>query len=112
MDINELTIGQLKEIQSFCGIKQKENVSWPISVGENYFIRTITLYYTGKIKSIHSDAIVLSDAAWVADTGRFYDFLKTGKPNEVEPFVSDVIIPMGSIIDITGWAHELLMVQK
>lgn len=112
MNINELTIGQLKEIQSFCGQKtMKENVL-PLEVGQNYFLRTVTLYYTGKLKALYPDALVLSDAAWVADTGRFYDFLKNGKPNEVEPFVDDVIIPLGSIIDITSWAHELLRIQK
>jgi len=112
MNINELTIGQLKEIQSFCGSKMKESSALPVEVGKNYFIRTVTLYYTGKVKAIYPESIVLSDAAWVSDTGRFYDFLKNGTPNEVEPFVNDVIIPNGGIIDITSWEHDLLKTQK
>jgi hypothetical protein len=43
---------------------------------------------------------VLEDAAWIADTGRFSDALKSAKFNEVEPFPNGrVIIGRGSIID-------------
>jgi hypothetical protein len=42
----------------------------------------------------------LEDAAWIADTGRFADALKSGKFNEVEPFPDgQVIVGRGAIID-------------
>jgi hypothetical protein len=109
MNLEELTLGQIKEIQSMCGTK---DLNSPYKVGESYFIRTVTHYYTGKLKHIYSDSLVLSEAAWIADTGRFYDFLKEGKANEVEPFQDDVIIHKGSIVDVTKWLHKLFKEQK
>jgi len=85
---------------------------FPLAIGENVFIRTVTLYYTGKIKNISERFVTLSNAAWIADTGRFADFLKKGIANEVEPYVDDVHIPIGSMIDVTLFQHELLVVQK
>lgn len=81
-------------------------------VGEAYLIRTVTMYYTGRVKSITDYDIVLSDAAWIADTGRFHDALTSGELSEVEPFVDDVIVSRGSIVDATKWNHKLPMVQK
>ena len=112
MNLDELTYGQIKELKMLFGKPTKPKATLPLEVGQNYFIRTVTLYYTGKLKALYPDALVLSDAAWVADTGRFYNFLKEGKVNEVEPFVDDVIIPLGSVIDVTAWHHKLLRVQK
>lgn len=85
---------------------------FPIAVGDSCFIRTVTLYYTGKVKKVCGPFITLEKAAWIPDTGRFSDFLKEGKANEVEPFINDVHIPMGSIIDITAWTHKLPQDQK
>ena len=85
---------------------------FPLAVGEKCFIRTVTLYYTGQVKKICGQFLTLSCAAWIADTGRFYDFLKDGKANEVEPFVDDVHIPLGSIVDVTPWRHKLFAEQK
>jgi hypothetical protein len=111
VNINELTLGQLKEIQSMCGTKSGGE-KLPLDEGKNYFIRTVTLYYTGKLKRLTRKAIVLSDAAWIADTGRFHQFLKEGSVNEVEPFISDVVIPVDSVIDATEWQHALPVKQK
>lgn len=85
---------------------------YPFSVGDKVFIRTVTLYYTGEIISIQSGFLTLKDAAWVCDTGRFADFLKEGKANEVEPFIENVHIPLGSVIDISKWTHKLFREQK
>jgi hypothetical protein len=66
----------------------------------------------GKLDKVYDAELVMSSASWVADTGRFYDALKTGKLNEVEPFTDDVIVGRGSIIDATIWTHKLPKEQK
>lgn len=76
-------------------------------VGKKYFIRTVTMYQVGLLKDISDDELLLSDASWVADSGRFGVALKRGELDEVEPFVNDVIINRKSIIDATEWDHEL-----
>ncbi len=72
-------------------------------VGTDYFIRTVTLYFTGKLLWVGEKEIVLDSVAWIADTGRFNEFVSGKLANEVEPFPSGsvVIIGRGSIIDMT-----------
>jgi hypothetical protein len=79
----------------------------PICVGNNVFVRTVTHYTVGKIIKIDKDEIVLSNASWVADTGRWHNALKTGELTEVEPFIDAVSISRGAIVDVTNWRHEL-----
>lgn len=55
------------------------NAEHPYTVGTTYIIRTVTMYYTGRLQSVWPGELVLSDAAWIADTGRFSTALSTGK---------------------------------
>lgn len=91
---------------------KKQTVKHPLIVGETYFIRTITHYYTGRLKDVVGQWLVLSDASWIADTGRFHDFLKEGKCNEYESFINPAIVPIAAIVDITHWGHPLFKGQK
>lgn len=84
----------------------------PYVIGEKYLLRCVTMYYTGRLVRETQNELVFEDAAWVADTGRFHDCLKTGKLNEVEPFTGPVIIPKGTIVDVTVWQHDLPQEQK
>lgn len=79
----------------------------PIQVGNSVFIRSVTHYYTGRIAAVTRDEIVLLDAAWIADTGRFSRALQSGVFSEVEPFHQPVSIGRGAIIDVTLWPHAL-----
>ena len=82
--------------------KEISNASAPWKVGENYFIRTVTHHYTGKLAAVHAQELVLTDAAWIADDGRFMQAVASGQFNEVEPYPDgDVIIGRGSILDAT-----------
>lgn len=84
----------------------------PLSVGRAVLVRTVTLYYTGRVALVKAGEVVLSDAAWIADTGRFHDALRDGTLSEVEPFIGPVSINRGSIIDVTAWTHPLPRTQK
>lgn len=109
-----MNIEQLKQALDIAKLLNGETclTDFPIEIGKSVFIRTVTLYYTGRVKKICGQFLTLENAAWIADTGRFHDFLKEGKANEVEPFISDVHIPLGSIIDLTIWTHALPQDQK
>lgn len=101
MNLNELTLGQIKELQNLFNSKAPFE-DCPFEVGENYLIRTVTFTLTGKIKSKTSQFLVLSDADWIADTGRFSEALENSDNfNEVEPFKNDAIVSKGSIVDAT-----------
>jgi hypothetical protein len=84
----------------------------PLRVGNNVLIRTVTHYHTGKIAALSEHEIVLTDAAWIADTGRFHQALKEGKVSEVEPFVGPVSVNRGAVIDVTDWIVSLPLEQK
>ena len=86
--------------------------STPFEVGKSYLIRTVTLYSVGRVKSVYPGFLVLSDASWIADTGRYHDALKSASLHEVEPCVSDQIVSLGAIVDATEWTHKLPEVQK
>jgi hypothetical protein len=97
MNINDLTIGEAKELSQMF-LKCSQNSPWVI--GKAYLIRTVTMIQTGRLVAVTSQELVLEDAAWIADTGRFADAIKTGKFNEVEPFPDgQVIVGRGAVID-------------
>ena len=81
----------------------------PWQIGQPYIIRTVTMINCGKLVWIGDKELVLSDAAWIADTGRWYDCLVDASVvNEAEPYVDDVIIGRGAIVDATKWHNERL----
>ena len=87
----------------------------PLVVGKNVFISTVTKYYTGHVEEVLPDGdMILSHAAWIADTGRFANSMKSGDFSEVEPYPDDMIVRicMGSIVDAVCWPHPLPRVQK
>ena len=81
--------------------KRKEG---PFEIGEFYFIRTVTNYFHGRLVEVTFTEFILLEAAWIADTGRFHQFV-TGKaqPNEVEPYdpTTPVIISRSGYIEMT-----------
>ena len=93
LDIDSLTVKEIKHIQSLLKGPGQEAHRW--KVGENYFLRTVTHHLTGKLIAVTSKELWLVDAAWIADDGRFMDALKTGKLNEVEPFPDGAEVPVG-----------------
>lgn len=85
-----------------------------MEIGKDYFIRTVTHYFTGRLIWVGEKEIVLEDVAWIADTGRFNQFVAGKTVNEVEPFIAGkaVIIGRGAIIDMTERIGGLLLEVK
>ena len=96
--IDNLTIKEVRELAAlFCG-KSSDDSAWEI--GKNYLIRTVTMIDTGRLVAVTPQELVIEDAAWIADTGRFADAVKAIAFSEVEPFPEGrVIIGRGSVID-------------
>ena len=74
--------------------------------GKCFFIRTVTYHWVGKVEKVRGKFMILKDASWVSDSGRFMNAIKQGTLNEVEP-VGTAIINMETIVDICPWKHEL-----
>lgn len=116
MDIDDLTIGQAKELSQMFGkceaVAAAENPASPWEIGKKYFIRTVTMYLTGELISVSEKELVLKDGAWIADSGRFNEALiDINNCKEVEPFQNPVIVGRGSIIDATAISNIITKVK-
>jgi len=117
MDINELTLGQIKELTAVLNIGvASDKKKHDFEVGKAYFIRTVTHHYLGKVVEICDQCIVVKACVWVADSGRFREFL-TGEwsaQSEREPFPRDkkVQLFIGSFIDGMEWDKEIPESEK
>jgi len=109
MNIDELTIGEAKRLTAMLKCSQS---SHSFEIGKAYLIRTVTMHYTGRVIEVTDTDVVLSDAAWIADTGRFSTSLATGELEEVEPYPQKVAVSRGAIVDFTEWDHALPRTQK
>ena len=112
MNIDDLTLGQAKELAATLGGATQGKVN-PFRVGKAYFIRTVTYHCTGIVDRIEGDFLVLREAAMIADSKRFFNFLTNWKDNnpEIEPFKNEVYVNMGAITDATLWDSSMPSVQ-
>lgn len=110
MNIDNMTIKEVKEITAM--LSPTKTPALPFEVGEKYFIRTVTYHLTGQVKAIVGNFLVLTDAAWIADSGRFMAAIESGTLDEVEPVTCEVFVNTDSICDAFAWRHDLPRVQK
>ena len=93
--------------------KSNHSESSPWKIGAAYLIRTVTMIQTGRLKAVTEHELVLTDAAWIADTGRFSDALRNGLFVEVEPFPDgEVIVGRGAVIDACQLSFALPREKK
>ena len=112
MNINDLTLGQVKELSRL--FNKDEVMPHPYKIGKNYIIRTVTMIFVGTLKEVTPQELVLTDAAWIPETERYTDMLANGQVKKCEPFPNgnDVIIGRGALIDCCIWNNPLLRTQK
>jgi len=113
-NVEELTIKEAREIAALFGNQNQSTSSHPYQIGKGYFIRTVTHHFTGRLVAVYPQELVLEDAAWIADDGRFAQAVSEGKFNEVEPYPDDskVVIGRDSIIDAVIFDCKLPRSQK
>jgi len=75
-------------------------------VGRKYFFRTVTYHLVGKVEQQIGNFLKLSNASWIADSGRFANAISDGKLKEVEP-VGVAFINLTTVVDFFPWTHEL-----
>jgi hypothetical protein len=80
-------------------------------VGKAWLFRTVTYFTVGTVTQRIGNFLLLSDASWVADTGRFMSTIKNGTLNEVEP-VGIQGLNLDAVVDFFPWIHKLPTDQK
>jgi len=111
MDLNKLSFEKLKE--KLADLEAKKNAVqnprfgvW--HVGKAYVLRTVTMINVGRLVEVTENELVLESAAWIADTGRWNEFLEDGNYNECEPFPEGrVIVGRHALIDAVQWKHSI-----
>ena len=108
MNINDLTIGQAKELAAQFA-ENKTTGETPFEIGKAYFIRTVTYHATGRLVGIKGGFLILEKAAMIADSKRFFGFLTDWKNNnaEIEPFKGRLFINRWAVTDATEWDQSL-----
>ena len=112
-----MTLAEIAEILSvFNNRDNKLNKPHPFQIGKNYFIRTVTMSHVGKLEAVYDDMLVLSSASWIADSGRLSDAMNSGleslSSSEIEPFVNDLIVARGALVDMTIYNFPLPTKKK
>ena len=70
-------------------------------VGKIVALRTVTMTNVGRLEAVMPQGFLITDAVWIANTGRWANFCRTGDADEVEPFGDKpVIVAKGGLIDV------------
>lgn len=80
-------------------------------VGKKFFFRTVTYHLVGMVTKVMGSFLILENASWIADSGRFMNCIKEGKINEVEP-VGTAFINISTVTDFFPWKFDLPNEQK
>lgn len=106
--------GLIKEIlkEELTDVRPLKNKGTYLQVGKCYSFRTVTMIYTGKIKSMVGDEILLEKAAWVAETVRWSEYCKTLACKEVEPYCQDVVIFRSGLLDVFEVEEKYLPLKQ
>lgn len=78
----------------------------PFAIGKAYLIRTVTYHMLGRIEKISGDFLIMTDASWVADSGKFSTAITKGELSETE-YVGDAIVNLTAIVDAFPWGHKI-----
>ena len=113
MKIDDMTVGEARELAALFGRgvsprARKPEVPLPFKAGDAVLFRTVTMIQLGRVVSIGSDFIVLTDGGWVAETARFSEMLETGALNEFERVdLPWFLVGRGAIVDAFPWMHAI-----
>lgn len=79
----------------------------PYTIGQSYLIRLVTHYWLGRLVAVHERELVLENASWIADTGRYHKAVDIDSLVEVEPRKGPIIIGRGALVDCAEWHSAL-----
>ena len=97
---DKLLTEEVKEINTFTDL-----------IGQKIFFRTVSYFMLGRVKKQIGKIIELENASWIPCTGRFMQFIKDGKLDEVEP-TGQHFVNSEMIVDFFIWKHDLPKDQK
>lgn len=115
MNINDLTIGQAKELAEMFPAQPVIKFDFVVELmNKNVIVRTVTMIYTGKLVGVSATDIVLTDCSWIPETDRYMKFVAEGAVRECEPYPDGlpVIVGRGTLLDMCELHGSLPRSQK
>lgn len=85
-------VGDEKEVQTSESFLELDKV---------YAFRTVTMIYTGRLKKVNAQELLVDEAAWIPETERWASFVETGAHKEAEPYVKPIVLNRGALLDVT-----------
>ena len=114
MDIGKMKVDDVLAIARLIN-PQKVDTEHHYEIGKNYFIRTVTWCYLGKLIAVHAQEFVLTNVSLIGDTGTFTKALaEADSMDEIEVYPPDkrVTVGRGALIDAVEYDHDLPTVRK
>lgn len=94
-------------------VNKKVGTSKRFVIGKTYFIRTATYHYTGEVVDLAEDCVFLTKVCWIADSGRFSQFIQgETDANESEPYSPEAIVPIPLAWITDSTERKLILLQK
>jgi len=118
VDLNELTIGEVKQLQSLLAgnIPSRGERKHDFEVGKRYFIRSVTHHLLGEVVEVCDLCVVLEKCTWIADDGKFSAAMRgewsDSAEHEIYPPEVRVSVYFGGLIDSCQWAKPLITSTK
>lgn len=114
MNIQDLTLRQIREIQGLGSLSAEPDTASYYPVEKNVIVRTVTMIYTGKLMRVTNTDLVLTQCSWIPETERFAQFVAEGRVRECEPYPDDlqVFINRSALLDLCELRAELPRTQR
>ena len=77
------------------------------AIGTVIAIRALPFHYLGRLDRVAHDHIRLTDASWLASSGRWSEFCRAGTLSEAEPYAGPVSVRCDVVADVSAWPHDL-----
>ena len=106
MNLDNLTIGEFREIANMIGCRSRE-VTSPVSIGDKVLIRTVTYHMLGRVADIRGSWVLLEESSWVASSGQWGKAIANGVLSEVEVGGTGAWVNLDTAVDIHPWNHDL-----
>lgn len=82
-----------------------------MAVGSAFLIRTLTFSWVGRLVGFTGKCLILENASWVADAGRYHASLANGlesqESSEIEPAPGRVYVAWTNLVDAAEYNHPL-----
>lgn len=91
---------------------QLESQDSHYEVGKPYMIQTVTAFYKGILEKLTPTEFVLTDCSWVADTGRFSEFVQDETDTivkEEEPFPKEMKVIISRSAMLCAYKRKALV---